>query len=110
MEVPSALLEGVVSAGLCLYPDRYSYRYTTRAGIIALDPGDRASSVILTSRLIGMPPALRLPDIVWRAAIDIEPRVARDARDRAWLPGLLGPGEGGRRARREAARALVGAN
>lgn len=106
---PIALLEVGASAGLCLYPDRYSYRYSTGAGVIALDPGDGASAVILSSRLTGGHPALRLPDIVWRAGIDLEPRDARDAHDRAWLMGLAWPGEEGRRERIEAALDIAAA-
>lgn len=110
VEGPIALLEVGASAGLCLYPDRYSYRYSTAEGVLSLDPRDGASPVTLTSRLAGAPPALRLPEIVWRAGIDLEPRDARDERDRAWLTGLVWPGEDGRRERIEAALDIAAAD
>lgn len=97
---PIALLEVGASAGLCLYPDRYSYRYATEEGVLALDPAAGVSPVVLESALndsalVGAPP-LRMPEIVWRAGIDLHPRDARDADDRRWIEGLAWPGETGR--------------
>lgn len=95
IDAPIALLELGASAGLCLYPDRYSYRYTSERGIRSLDPEAGESGVVLHSRLSGDVP-LRLPEIVWRTGIDLEPRDAADAADRAWIEGLVWPGEEGR--------------
>ncbi|SDP00115.1 hypothetical protein SAMN04487848_2928 [Microbacterium sp. ru370.1] len=95
---PIALLEVGASAGLCLYPDRYSYRYHRGDELIALDPVDGPSAVELHSDLTG-DPAFRMPEIVWRAGIDLNPLDARDTDDRAWLAGLVWPGEEGRRER-----------
>lgn len=92
---PIALLEVGASAGLCLYPDRYSYRYDDAGRVRELDPVDGPSTVVLHSALAG-PAPLRMPEIVWRAGIDLQPRDARDAADRAWLTGLVWPGEHGR--------------
>lgn len=89
---PIALLEIGASAGLCLYPDRYSYRYDEAGDVRALDPAGGPSAVVLHSALDG-PAPLRMPEIVWRAGIDLQPRDARDAADRAWLTGLVWPGE-----------------
>lgn len=102
---PLALLEIGASAGLCLYPDRYSYRYRDGQGRlrVALDPADGPSAVVLESRVDGPLPPLRLPEVVWRAGIDLAPRDARDADDRRWLRGLVWPGETGREARIDAA-------
>ena len=102
---PIALLEVGASAGLCLYPDRYSYRFRGADGTLraALDPADGTSTVILESRVSGELPALRMPDVVWRAGIDLAPLDASDERDRRWLRGLVWPGETGREARIEAA-------
>ncbi|WP_278102177.1 DUF2332 domain-containing protein [Microbacterium proteolyticum] len=103
IEGPIALIEIGASAGLCLYPDRYSYRFRASDGAVQiLDPSDGPSPVVLESEIEGDPP-LRLPEVVWRAGIDLEPLDARDARDRAWLTGLVWPGEEGRRERITAA-------
>ena len=77
---PIALLEIGASAGLCLYPDRYSYRFTGSG--MPLDPVDGPSSGLLASELRGRrpPTPLRMPDIVWRAGIDLAPLDARDTR------------------------------
>ena len=102
---PIALLEVGASAGLCLYPDRYSYRFVGADGRMraALDPADGPSPVVLQSRVDGPLPAVRMPDIAWRAGIDLAPLDARDDRDRRWLQGLVWPGEEGREQRVRAA-------
>ncbi|MFS0854646.1 DUF2332 domain-containing protein [Microbacterium sp. 179-I 3D4 NHS] len=102
---PLALLEIGASAGLCLYPDRYSYRYRGSDGTVraALDPPDGPSPVVLESRVDGPLPALRLPEVVWRAGIDLSPLDARSERDRRWLRELVWPGETGREERISAA-------
>ena len=78
---PIALLELGASAGLCLYPDRYSYRYRGSGGVVALDPEDGTSTVVLDCEVTGDPP-LRLPRVLWRAGIDLEPLDAADTADR----------------------------
>jgi hypothetical protein len=103
---PIALLELGASAGLCLYPDRYSYRYR---GGPALDPVTGESSVVLTADLTGHP-ALRLPEIVWRAGVDLAPLDASDPADRRFLTTLVWPGEHGRAARIEAALDIAAAD
>lgn len=105
IEGPIALLEIGASAGLCLYPDRYSYRFVDHDGTLrlGLDPADGVSRVVLESRVDGDLPSIRMPNVVWRAGIDLSPLDARDARDRAWLRGLVWPGEEGREARIDAA-------
>ncbi len=109
LDGPLALIEVGASAGLCLYPDRYSYRYATADGIRALDPGEGTSTVELHSTLTGDPP-LRLPDVVWRAGIDLAPLDARDPSDRAWLTTLVWPGETGRAERIDAALDIAAAD
>jgi hypothetical protein len=95
---PLALIEVGASAGLCLYPDRYSYAYTTDEGQVArLHPADGPSSVLLESRWVGGSPVPEhLPEIVWRAGIDLEPLEPAAPDTRAWLTGLVWPGETGR--------------
>lgn len=105
IEGPIALLEVGASGGLCLYPDRYSYRFVDAEAEVraALDPDDGPSTVVLTSEVRGVLPVLRMPQIVWRGGIDLDPLDARDPRDRAWLEGLVWPGETGRAERITAA-------
>lgn len=90
---PIALLEIGASAGLCLYPDRYSYRYADGP---SLDPEAGPSSVVLHSALTGAVPVLRLPHVVWRAGIDLAPLDAAVESDRRFLTTLVWPGEEGR--------------
>nr|BFF12333.1 hypothetical protein GCM10025699_36360 [Microbacterium flavescens] len=106
IEGPIALLELGASAGLCLYPDRYSYRYR---GGPSLDPATGPSRVVLTCDVSGDPP-LRLPEVVWRAGIDLAPLNAADPGDRAFLTALVWPGETGRAERIEAALDVVAAD
>ncbi|GAA1966522.1 DUF2332 domain-containing protein [Microbacterium deminutum] len=103
---PIALLELGASAGLCLYPDRYSYRYR---GGPDLDPAAGPSAVVLTCDLTGEPP-LRLPEVVWRAGVDLAPLDASDASDRRFLTTLVWPGEDGRAERIEAALDIAAAD
>ncbi|WP_203581107.1 DUF2332 domain-containing protein [Microbacterium hibisci] len=106
---PIALLELGASAGLCLYPDRYSYDYRGPEGVTALDPGSGPSSVALACDVTGDPP-LRMPEVVWRAGIDLEPLDAGDPRDRRFLTSLVWPGETGRVERIAAALDIVAAD
>ena len=102
---PLALLEVGASAGLCLYPDRYSYRYNN--GEI-LDPPAGRSSVVLDCATSGpMPDIAKLPQIVWRAGIDLNPLSVGDARDTLWLTTLMWPEQQERRERLSAAIAIV---
>lgn len=109
---PIALLEIGAAAGLCLYPDRYSFRFTDGEGRVrrALDPLDGPSPVLLESTVSGDLPPLRLPEVVWRAGIDLAPLDAAAADDRRWLRALVWPGEEGREQRITAALDIVAAD
>jgi hypothetical protein len=120
---PIALLEVGASAGLCLYPDRYSYRYRSAtvtgtrpdstdgqvsASIdpIRLDPADGPSAVVLDCAVTGEAPLpTALPDIVWRVGIDLAPLSVATERDLRWLDVSVPPeaSERGQRARDAAA-------
>jgi len=98
---PLALLEIGASGGLCLYPDRYSYLYDDAR----IDPGAGPSEVLLRCTTNGHVPLPQgLPEIVWRAGIDLAPLDVRDADDRRWLETLAWPEE---RERRERIRAAI---
>jgi hypothetical protein len=105
---PLALLEVGASAGLCLYPDRYSYSYN---GGPPLDPADGRSTVLLNSATTGeVPLPTRLPEIVWRAGIDLAPLDVRNRDDSVWLQTLVWPEQRERLARIRSAMAIVAAD
>ncbi len=58
---------GGASAGLCLYPDRYAIRYDGRPALTA----SRVEIDVVTSGSVPIP--ARLPEIVDRVAIDLNP-------------------------------------
>lgn len=109
---PIALIELGAAAGLCLYPDRYSYRLVGADGAqrLRLDPAGGPSAVVLTSTVQGAIPPLRLPQIVWRAGLDLDPIDVLDPARRAWLEALIWPGEHERAARIAAAIDIVAAD
>lgn len=100
IDAPLALLEVGASAGLCLYPDKYSYRYND----IRVDPADGQSTVLLESATTGpLPIPQRLPEVVWRAGLDLTPLDVSDADDMRWLETLVWPEQHARRERLRAA-------
>lgn len=105
-----ALLEVGASAGLCLYPDRYGYRYS---GHERLDPADGPSPVVLDCEVRdasgsgAVPVPSRLPEVVWRAGIDLNPLDVLAPDDLAWLDALIWPEHHDRRERLRAAAAIV---
>lgn len=102
---PIALLEVGASAGLCLYPDRYSYSYN---GVRRLDPPAGPSPVLLDCDSEGAVPLPgALPEILWRAGLDRAPLSVDDADDRTWLETLIWPEQRERLARIRNAIALV---
>jgi hypothetical protein len=98
---PLALLEVGASAGLCLYPDRYTYRY----GDHQIGTGEPVLSCVAT----GMAPPAGRPEVVWRAGLDLNPLDVTDPADLAWLEALIWPEHAHRRARLRAAAALAAA-
>ncbi|MBU3060937.1 DUF2332 domain-containing protein [Nocardia sp. NEAU-G5] len=86
---PLSLIEVGASAGLCLYPDRYSYRYDDQVDI---DPTDGPSSVVLPCATSGNPPLPEgLPMVVSRAGVDLNPLDVNDSDDVRWLECLVWP-------------------
>lgn len=101
---PLALLEVGASAGLCLYPDRWSYAWSG-AGELA-GPGP-----VLRCEVTGpMPVPDRLPDVAWRGGLDLHPLSVTDADQMAWLAHLVWPEQDDRRARLERAVAVAAAD
>ena len=81
---PLALIEVGASAGLCLLPDLYAYDYSGR--IVAPDPAPLAPIFpCAADDRTPIPP--RLPEIAWRAGLDLEPIDLTDperAHQNAW--------------------------
>ncbi|MDV7999728.1 DUF2332 domain-containing protein [Rhodococcus sp. IEGM 1408] len=101
---PLSLVEMGTSAGLCLYPDRYAYRYTLDGGEAvdlrpagsgaALSSGSGGGIPILDCDLRdGVPRPRALPDVVHRGGVDLSPIDPADADSRAWLRSLIWPGQ-----------------
>lgn len=86
---PLALIEIGPSAGLCLYPDRYSFRYDNG---VSIDPEDGVSAVVLPCAVSGNPPLPKqLPTVVHRAGVDLNPLDITDPDDIRWLEALVWP-------------------
>jgi hypothetical protein len=99
---PLALLEVGASAGLCLYPDRYGYRY-----------GDHtvgAGEPVIECTASGAALPARVPEVVWRAGLDLNPLDVADPADVAWLDALIWPEHAHRRALLRAAAAVAAAD
>lgn len=110
LEGPLALLEVGASAGLCLHPDRWSYRYLDDAGaqVARVDPSSGPSPVVLDCTVRGpvvIPPSL--PEVVWRGGIDLNPLDLSVPDTARWLETLVWPEHEDRRARLAAACRVV---
>ncbi|SDJ47780.1 hypothetical protein SAMN05444157_3554 [Frankineae bacterium MT45] len=104
---PLSLIEVGASAGLCLYPDRYAYRYRAASG----DHKVGTSAVVLACAVTGAAPLpSTLPQVAWRAGIDLNPLHADRADDRRWLECLVWPEHTERASRLEQALDLVAAD
>lgn len=107
IEGPVSLIEVGASAGLCLYPDRYSYAYRTDSGTIVLDPESGPSTVRLDCELRNAAAPNRLPEVAWRAGIDLDPIDITEPDQQEWLRSLIWPEHEERRERLSAAASLV---
>ncbi len=94
------LLEVGASAGLCLYPDRWSYSWTTDHGTVTA--GSAAPTLFAD---VSGPAALPddVPEVAWRGGIDRNPLDAADPETSRWLLTLVWPEHEDRRARLEEA-------
>lgn len=92
---PLALIEVGASAGLCLYPDRWGYAWSTGTGEVSLGAEPR-----LPCRVRGPAPLPEhLPTVAWRGGIDLNPLDVTDADEMAWLETLVWPEQDERRTR-----------
>lgn len=87
---PIALIEAGASAGLNLFPDRYSYSW-------GADP--IGSGPLLSATVSGeVPIPAAVPRVAWRRGIDLNPLDVTDADQMAWLAMLIWPEHDDRRA------------
>ena len=96
---PVALLEVGASAGLTLLPDKYSYDYNGRR-LTGTDPD---APVLACDARGPAPVPAGVPDVSWRAGLDLNPLDVTNDADVRWLECLLWPGETGREERLTAA-------
>jgi hypothetical protein len=98
---PLALLDVGASAGLCLYPDKYSYQYGDQARI---DPPGGPGATVISVDIDGpVPVPAAVPEVRWRAGIDLNPLDVNDPEDVRWLETLIWPEQEERRQRLAAA-------
>lgn len=103
---PVALLEVGSSAGLCLLPDRYRYRFS--GGVIEAPAAASADAPVLDCDVTGTPPAaVGALRVASRCGLDLNPLSATNPDDVRWLRALVWPGEEAREARLAACLALA---
>ena len=91
---PVALLEAGASAGLCLYPDRWGYRWSTDDGVRTAGP----ATPTLRCEVTGAAPLPdTVPTIAWRGGIDLNPLDVRSEDHMSWLLTLVWPEHDDRR-------------
>lgn len=107
---PLALLEVGASAGLTLFPDRYGYEFVDGGAVRRLDPPNAVpgSYPVLRCDTRGPVPLPRkVPEVVWRAGIDLNPLDVNNPDDIAWLEALVWPEQDFRRERLRQAIAIA---
>lgn len=108
---PLALIEVGASAGLCLLPDRYAYDY----GAHRLAPPEMPAEglpppVLRCDGDVATPLPAALPQIAWRAGLDLDPVDPGDPAQTAWLEALVWPEQADRLARLRMALRIAAAD
>ncbi|WP_235681255.1 DUF2332 domain-containing protein [Tomitella gaofuii] len=97
LQEPLSLIEVGASAGLCLFPDRFSYRYTMtgqKGAVREIDPQTGRSPVVLPCTVSGNAPLpTALPEVAYRAGVDVNPLDPHSDDDMRWLEALVWPGQ-----------------
>jgi hypothetical protein len=92
---PIALIEVGASAGLNLFPDRWGYHWSTAEGQVEL-----GRPPFLECEVTGPAPLpVVLPQVSWRAGVDLNPLDVADTDAMAWLEVLVWPEQDERRVR-----------
>jgi len=105
---PLALVEVGASAGLCLLPDFYAYDYSGRT--IHPNETGTAPPVFYCSANATTPLPAMMPQIVWRAGLDLNPLDAADSAQVEWLETLVWPEQTQRLANLQAALRIAAAH
>jgi hypothetical protein len=100
---PLALIEAGASAGLTLLFDRYSYDFAGHR----LAGADPLAPTLRCEPRGPVPLPARLPEIAWRAGLDLSPLDVTNDADARWLSCLVWPGESDRERRLAAAIATA---
>ncbi|MGJ9421689.1 DUF2332 domain-containing protein [Aeromicrobium sp. CF3.5] len=90
-----SLIEIGASAGLCLYPDRYRYRWSTDQGDVVLGRGPEISCQVRGPAPLPTQPVR----IARRAGLDLNPLDVTDDEAMRWLENLIWPEHDDRRSR-----------
>ena len=96
---PLALLEVGASAGLCLLPDLYGYDYGARR----IEPPEQSAPVFDCKATGAVPLPVKVPRIVWRLGLDLNPVDLSSEDQVRWLETLVWPGQEERAQRLRAA-------
>lgn len=103
---PLALIEVGASAGLNLFPDRFRFTWTQADGS-SYSLGDGPELTCLVRREAPLPD--RMPEVVARAGVDLNPLDVSDPDAMAWLTNLVWPEQDDRRTRLERAIEIAAA-
>ena len=95
LPAPLALIEVGASAGLTLLFDRYSYDYSGHH----IEGDDRLAPTLRCQPRGPVPLPDRVPQIVWRVGLDLNPLDIGNDEDVRWLRCLVWPGEADREER-----------
>ena len=113
------LIELGASAGLCLFPDRFGYRFfkgedlvrsfaPSEPGVASGARSDLSGELYLSTQLLGgHVPNVAVPKIQNRIGVDLEPLDLHNPAQQRWLRTLLWPGETLRQERMDTAIELV---
>ncbi|SFK14473.1 hypothetical protein SAMN04488518_102370 [Pseudovibrio ascidiaceicola] len=90
---PLSLIEVGASAGLCLLPDHYAYNYNNGAHTLAPKTNASDTPVLHCQATGNVPLPTKLPEVVWRAGLELNPLNLQDEDTAAWLQTLVWPGQ-----------------
>lgn len=83
---PIALIEVGASAGLCLYPDKWRYRFGPGKYV-----GEANRPLLETDASPSVPLPAEVPQVAWRGGVDLNPLDPADPATKEWLEALIWP-------------------